>query len=43
MKYFLIGIKGVAMSALAKLLLLDGHIVEGIDVKEYEKNVLSAR
>lgn len=32
MKYYMVGIKGAGMSALAKLLVLDGHIVEGVDV-----------
>lgn len=34
MKYCLVGIKGVAMSGLAKILLMDEHIVEGIDVND---------
>lgn len=34
MKYFLVGIKGTGMSALAKVLLDLGHEVEGSDVKE---------
>ena len=32
MKYFMVGIKGSRMSALTRLLTLDGHIVEGVDV-----------
>lgn len=34
MKYYLVGIKGSGMSALANILIKDGHIVEGVDVKE---------
>lgn len=34
MLFYLIGIKGSAMSGLAKLLLGDGHIVHGVDVEE---------
>ena len=34
MKYYLVGIKGSGMSALANILLQDGHTVEGVDVDE---------
>ena len=34
MKYFMVGIKGAGMSALANILYKDGHTVEGVDVKE---------
>ena len=34
MKYFMVGIKGSRMSALTRLLTLDGHIVEGVDFGE---------
>ena len=34
MKFFMVGIKGAGMSALANILYKDGHIVEGVDVKE---------
>lgn len=34
MIYYLVGIKGTGMSALAKILISDGHIVSGVDVKE---------
>lgn len=42
MKYYLVGIKGSGMSALANILIKDGHIVEGVDVKEdfYTSEVL---
>lgn len=33
--YYLIGIKGSGMSALAKLLISEGHIVKGVDSKEH--------
>ena len=35
MKYFLIGIKGTGMSALASILKDEGHLVEGLDVNQY--------
>ena len=31
MIYYLIGIKGSGMSALAKLLISEGHIIKGVD------------
>lgn len=34
MIYYLIGIKGAAMSSLAKILIAEGHIVKGVDVFE---------
>ena len=34
MVYYLVGIKGAAMSSLAKLLKCDGHTVIGVDVIE---------
>ena len=35
MKYFLVGIKGTGMSALANILYDEGHYVEGMDVKKH--------
>ena len=35
MFFYLVGIKGAAMSALAKLLMADGHLVKGVDVADH--------
>ena len=34
MLFYLVGIKGSALSALAKILSKQGHIVRGVDVEE---------